>query len=354
MRGKSGNQIEAMRKNPRRNPVGQLNPVSMMDVARLAGVSGMTVSRVMRAEKSVLPATAELVNAAIAKLGYIPNVAAATLAHNRSRAIGVVVPTLAGAIFADAVQGLTDVLGAAGYTVILGCDNYDAETHHSMVNSLVGRRVEGLVLHSSDQLPKTRQLLERGHFPVLQIWELARQPFDITVGVNQREAGYALTQHLIGPGCRDVAFVQERVHAYQLMFDRRTGYLAAIAEAGLQPRIELIDYVADMDGGVRLVRELAQAGRMPDGLFLHNDFSSAGALFEAQRLGLAVGTALRLATFSYTSLPALTNPGISSLSVDCREMGRISARALLTRLSGAKLPKPSVDLGFEIIRRGTS
>ena len=82
-----------MRKNPRRHPASQLYPVSMMDVARMAGVSGMTVSRVMRSEKSVLPATAALVHAAIAKLGYIPNVAAATLAHNRSRAIGVVVPT---------------------------------------------------------------------------------------------------------------------------------------------------------------------------------------------------------------------------------------------------------------------
>ena len=328
-------------------------PVSMMDVAALAGVSGMTVSRVMRQEKSVLPKTAAAVHEAIAKLGYVPNLAAATLAHNRSRAVGVIVPTLAGAIFADAIQGLSDVLGEAGYTVILGCDNYEPPLHHNLVNSLVGRRVEALVVHSSDQLPETRQVLQRTPIPVLQIWELAKVPFDLTVGINQRDAGYQLTRHLISSGSRNIAFLKEDSHIYQRMLDRRDGYLAAMAEAGLPARMEVLGYTADMEGGARLVRELAQAGRMPDGMFLHNDFSAAGAMFEAQRRGIAIGSALRLATISYTSLVTNTNPGITSLSVDCREMGRASARALLSRLAG-ETPGRVVDFGFEIVRRGTS
>lgn len=329
-------------------------PVSMTDVARLAGVSGMTVSRVMRREDSVLPATAAAVRAAIAELGYVPNLAAATLAHNRSRAIGVVVPTLAGAIFADAVQGLTEVLGQAGYTVILGCDNYIPALHHNVVASLLGRRVEALVLHSSDQLPPTADLLRNSQVPVLQFWELAQNPFDLTVGINQRLAGYHLTRHLIGRGARRIAFVVESQHSYRRMLDRLEGYGAAIGEAGLETLVTTIPYAADIEGGARLVAEFQETRTMPDALLLHNDFSAAGALFEAQRQGLDIGQELRIATISYTSLTALTNPGITSLSVDCRTMGRRSASALLARLAGEEMPEKSVDLGFSIIQRGTS
>ena len=329
-------------------------PVSMTDVARLAGVSGMSVSRVMRREKSVLPATAAAVHAAIAQLGYVPNLAAATLAHNRSRAIGVVVPTLAGAIFADAVQGLTEVLGQAGYTVILGCDNYVPALHHSVVNSLLGRRVEALVLHSSDQLPSTADLLRNSQVPVLQFWELAQNPFDLTVGINQRLAGYHLTRHLIGRGARSIAFVVESQHNYRRMLDRMAGYRADLHEAGLEALVTTIAFAADMEGGARLVAEFAKTRTLPEAVLLHNDFSAAGALFEAQRQGLAIGRELRIATISYTSLAAQTNPGITSLSVDGQEMGRRSATALLARLAGEELTEKSVDLGFSIIQRGTS
>ena len=118
----------------------------MEEVARLAGVSAITVSRALNKPDKVAEGTREAIWRAIEATGYIPNQLAGSLASNRSRTIGVIVPTIVNSIFADKVQGMTDVLGKAGYQLLLANSGYSLDLEADLVAAFLAQRPSGLVL----------------------------------------------------------------------------------------------------------------------------------------------------------------------------------------------------------------
>src|ERR1700682_6556345 len=176
-------------------------------VARLAGVSSITVSRVVRLPGLVAPETRGRVEAAMRELGYVPNQLAVGLARARTRSIGVLVPTIANSIFADTVQGLSDELEPLGYAVILAQSRYDAAREDHMLSALLSRRPEAIIMVGSPATDDGARLLRRAGIPIVETWDLPAAPIDAVAGFDNYAAGVAVARHLIAQGRASLAFI---------------------------------------------------------------------------------------------------------------------------------------------------
>src|ERR1700688_1776636 len=177
-------------------------------VAKLAGVSSITVSRVVRLPGLVAPETRGRVEAAMRELGYVPNQLAGALASGaRTRSVGVLVPTIANSIFADTVQGLSDELEPLGYAVILAQSRYDSAREDHMLSALLSRRPEAIIMVGSPATGDGARLLRRAGIPVAETWELPVEPIDSVPGLDNYEAGVAVARHFAAQGRKALAFI---------------------------------------------------------------------------------------------------------------------------------------------------
>src|SRR5258708_24053238 len=176
-------------------------------VAKLAGVSSITVSRVVRLPDLVAPETRGRVEAAMRELGYVPNQLAVGLARARTRSIGVLVPTIANSIFAHTVQGLSHELEPLGYAVILAQSRYDAAREDHMLSALLSRRPEAIIMVGSPATEDGARLLRRSGIRVAETWDLPAAPIDAVAGFNNYEAGVTVAQHLVEQGRNSLAFI---------------------------------------------------------------------------------------------------------------------------------------------------
>src|SRR5258707_8975054 len=175
-------------------------------VARLAGVSAITVSRVVRLPGLVAPETRSRVEQAMRELGYVPNLVAGALASARTNAIGVLVPTIANSIFADTVQGLSDELEPLGYAVILAQSRYDAVRENHVLAALLSRRPEAIIMVGSPATEEGDRLLRRARIPIVETWDLPAAPIDAVAGFDNYEAGVAVARYLVRQGRQSFAF----------------------------------------------------------------------------------------------------------------------------------------------------
>src|SRR5437763_13964591 len=176
-------------------------------VADLAGVSAITVSRVVRLPSLVAPETRSRVEAAMRELGYVPNQVAGALASSRTNSVGVLVPTIANSIFADTVQGLSDHLEPLGYAVILAQSRYDAAREDHMLSALLSRRPEAIIMVGSPATEDGARLLRRARIPIVETWELPASPIDSVAGFDNSHAGVAVARHLVAQGHGRLAFI---------------------------------------------------------------------------------------------------------------------------------------------------
>lgn len=321
----------------------------MSDVAAAAGVSLVTVSRAINEPDKVSPATLASVREAVARLGYVPNLMAGSLASNRSRIVAAIVPTISNSVFSETVEGLAQVLNAGGYQLLLGQASYRPQDEQQLVETFLGRRVDGLVITGEPTAPKLAQRLRRTGIPVVQTWDLPTRPIDMVAGFSNKAAGKAAALHLIARGRKNLGFIgasEKRAQA------RLAGFEEAIAEAGLAPaEREMLPPPVTIDQvGAHLAAMAARSPRL-DAVFCNNDQLAAGVLFECRRRGWDVPG--RLAVIGFGDLPIATaaSPSLTTVRIDRSGMGRRAGELLLNRFEGKETMPPITDLGFEIVER---
>ena len=160
--------------------------------ATAADVAPMTVSRVLNTPERVSAATAQRVRAAIERLGYVPNLIAGGLSSRRTRMVAAIVPTMAHPMFVELVQNFTDVLRARGYEVMLSLSGYGAASEAALVRAVLARRPDALLLTGAKHDAPTRQMLADAAIPVVEIFDVARRPIDMLVGVDHAAVGAAV------------------------------------------------------------------------------------------------------------------------------------------------------------------
>ncbi|MBB3443566.1 LacI family DNA-binding transcriptional regulator [Rhizobium sp. BK379] len=326
--------------------------VTLDDVATLAGVSPITVSRVLRKPDAVSEALRQRVTAAVQELGYVPNIAASRLASSRTHAIGVIVPTLYNVIFAEYLFALHDVLVAAGFQVIVVNSRYSEQEEENAIKVLLGQRVEAIIIAGTHHTPLARQLLTRAHLPVVETFELSPDPIDLNIGMLQDRAGQAATQHLIDQGFDRVAFLAGNLdHRAQSRFD---GYRLAMQEAGLQ-KLEIITQWqrhSSVALGSDLLALMHERGDRPEAIFCIDDNLALGAMQECRKRGIRVPDDIAIIGFHDLEFSACASPSLSSIMTRRFETGKLAAEKVLSALnSTSRQPPYQIDLGFEVIAR---
>lgn len=324
----------------------------MEDVARLAGVSLITVSRVINTPDKVAPATRSAVEAAIRKTGYMPNLTAGSLASNRSRIIAAIVPTIDNSIFAETIRGLSDTLASDGYQLLLGQTGYSPTAEDALVAAFLGRRADGLVLTGAVHSRLTIKRLKAAGIPVVETWDLPAAPLDMVAGFDNVEAGRAMAHHLLALGYRRFGLAggdDDRTHA------RRDGFEAALkGTSGASLVTSLFTLGRSYSGGREALTQLLDLDAGLDAVFFSNDALAVGALMECHRRGLRVPEDIAIAGFADLDIAAEVEPALTTVKVRSRHIGEAAARMLLSRLRGEKVSEPVLDVGFSVVQRAST
>lgn len=325
--------------------------VRMSDVARLAQVSPITVSRCLQAPGRVAPETRDRIRAAMESLGYVPNLVAGTLASNRSRMVAALVPTLAQANHAATIDALTTRLNQAGLQVLLGSTGYSDIAELDLVRTFLGYRPQAMVLTGVTHSPEAARLLQGVGIPIVETLETGTTPLDMAVGFQNAAAGATVARHLMARGCRQPAVLTHGAASDTRAADRHRGFVAQVrACGGVEPLSVPVD-PADLAGGAAgLERLLIQASGV-DAVFCVSDTLALGALMACRRLGVAVPERLALIGFGDSEPGALVQPALSTVHVPKAEIGDMAAAMILARLSGQESASRVVDLGFRLVVR---
>ncbi|MFJ3486758.1 LacI family DNA-binding transcriptional regulator [Pseudomonas sp. NPDC090202] len=327
----------------------------MADVARLAGVSKMTVSRVL-AGRDVSPLTTQRVQAAIDSLGYLPDASAGTLSSGRSEFVVALVPSLVSSNFADTVRGLNDVVRERGLCLLLGDTDYHLDQEALLVRTLLRHRPLGVMLTGSAHLDTTRQMLRQAQVPVVETWDVPDDPLDQSVGFSNAEAAASMVRHLHAKGYRRIAFIGGASPLDHRGQQRQQGYLLALTALGLAPRlIEHGDSPITMSHGGESVGLLLEQWPDTDAVICVSDLSAFGAIMECHRRGLKVPQDIAVAGFGDFEVSRYCTPTITTIAVDPYQIGRRAGELLLAadkaRRDGQPRPAEVVVTGYEIVSR---
>nr|WP_245404760.1 LacI family DNA-binding transcriptional regulator [Ancylobacter gelatini] len=322
----------------------------MSDVAREAGVGESTASRVLRRQGSSSPETREKVLGAAARLGYVPNRLAGTLASTGSNLIGIIVPSLANIVFPDLLRGAGAVLGAAGFRSVIGVTDYEPDSEEHLVESLLSWRPAGLMVAGLEHTARTRLLLAAAGIRIVEMLDTDGEGIDTVVGFSNREAGRVSARHLIARGYRRIAYIGHDLGRDRRAAKRREGFLAALAEAGLSLAAEdVVRTHSSVGAGREALDRLLARHPAVDAVYFSNDDMAIGGYFHCLARGIAVPTRLALFGFNGLDVARHAPQPLSTLLTPRVAIGATSARLLL-----ADDPPGVTTLDFELIEGATS
>lgn len=327
--------------------------VRIEDVARRAGVAPITVSRALRTPDKVSQEARQRIAQAIAAVGYVPNLVAGSLASNRTNLVAALVPNIGNPLFAMTLRGLSDVLKRGGLQLMIASTNHSREEEEALVRTFLGQRPCGLVLHETIHSPEARQLLLAADIPIVETGDLIDDPMDVVVSFSNFEAIRETTIHLGQRGCRRIALVTSALSARSN--ERRRGYEAGLAALGLPVATDLVvEAVSGVVGGIRAIGALMDRTPAVDAVLFTGNATAVGGVLECQRRGWAIPGRIAVATFDDTELTQNMNPPLTAVRIPRYQVGETAGQALLDRIQGRAQDLRHVDLGFELVVRGSS
>lgn len=326
--------------------------VTLVDVALAAGVSAITVSRVINQPDKVSESLRQQVQKAVDSLGYIPNQHASSLASAKSKVIGVAIPSLSNIVFTDVLRGIYDVMGAAGYKVLLVDTHYSPLEEEKMIRTLLSQAPEGMIITGGDQTKACQNMLQKSRVPIVQIMEMLEQPLDMNIGFSHFQAGYDVVTHLLQQGCSRIGFIGARMDPR--VQQRMQGYKSALDDAGKLWKNFIVttpEPSSIMVGGELFKSLMANTNGVLDAVFCANDDLALGALFESQRMNISVPRDMAICGFNDTEAATYVNPSLTSVYVGRYEMGVKAAEMLVETLNGKTPINKIVDMGYDIKKR---
>jgi LacI family transcriptional regulator len=328
--------------------------VTISDVARRAGVSSMTVSRVINDSARVRPETRVRVEHAISELGYVPSRLARGLSAQRTGTLAVIVPDVANPFFTLIVRGAEDVARRAGFGVILCDTRSDVTIERDVIEEMIAHRVEGIVIapvsdRSRDHL---RRLFKFGIPFVLVDRSVAGIKADTVLG-DSADGARRLVAHLISLGHRRIGLIVESGDVSTAR-DRRAGYDAALEAAGipLDPAL-VVETTVDALGGSEGMRALLALEERPTAVFTVNNLVAVGAIESVRAAGLQVPDDVALVCFDDIEYASRLYPFLTAMEQPAETFGTLSTQLLLERIDrrGPERPRVVVLAANFVVRR---
>jgi LacI family transcriptional regulator len=312
-----------------------LNNVTIRDVARVSGVSPMTVSRVINHDGRVRPETRRRVEAAIAELGYVPSRLARGLSGRKTGTVALIVPDVANPFFTLVVRGAEDVARRAGFRIILCDTRADLALERDVIEEMIAHRVEGIAIApvSDGSRPHLRRLTRFGVPFVLLDRTVNGVDADVVIGDSVGGA-QRLVEHLIGLGHRRIGMIVE-ADDVSTARDRRRGYEQALEHAGLplDPALIALSTV-DPEGGFAGMEELLSSEPRPTAVFTVNNLVALGAIEAVRAQGLEVPDDVALVCFDDIEHASRLYPFLTVMVQPAETFGTLGTQLLLERIHG--------------------
>ena len=332
-----------------------LRKPTLSEVAALAGVSEITVSRALRGSSMVTADTIRKVQVAAESLGYLRNRLAGALAGGPSNQVGVILPSLSNIVFPDVLKGLEDRLEHAGFHPVLGISNYDPEKEEHLIRNLLSWRPAGLVIAATSMTATSRGLLAASGLPVVEIMDIDTPPIDMAVGMSHRAAGLDMARHLIGRGYRHLAYVGHDIGRDNRAMARLQGFRSGLQEAGLALEGQVVlTEPSSVALGRRGLAQLLQANpKQVDLVYFSNDDMAVGGVFHCMTEGISIPGQLAIAGFNGLDLGQSLPRRLTTTASHRSRIGEMAARVILERLNGQETVHLT-DVGFTLIAGETA
>jgi LacI family transcriptional regulator len=323
-------------------------------VARVAGVSPATVSRVLNHPEIVRPDLQAKVRRAVTELGYAPDAVARALSLGRSSTIGAVVPTLAIAIFADGTAALQRRLREHGYTLLIASSEYDPAREIEEVRVLLERGVDGLVLVGDSGGGGAVAMAQQYGVPVITTY-VSHSLFDVpAIGIDNADAMYHMVEHLLALGHTEFGIITDAAARNDRTEARRQGIVAALEKAAIRLDPRRIAHVSySVTSGREALRRLITSEPDITAVICTSDALAIGALAECQRLGLVVPRDLSITGYDDIDIALHTTPPLTTVNVPANVIGRLAADHLVGAINGW-IPPASTKLPTQITIRGST
>lgn len=307
---------------------------TMHDVARLAGVTTMTVSRALRPNTSVSSNTRKTIQTAADELGYVLDGTASVFSSGKSGFIAVIIPTISNANFADTLRGLNEGFKDRRLQILLGATGYSLSEEERIVQQFLQRRPEAIVLTGGSHTERCRKLVTNSGIPVIEMWDLPKQPIGKVVGFSNKQAAKLMVKHLYKGGYRRIGFIGGETSEDMRALDRRIGFIEALKELGLCPDrlIATGKPPIAMGQGKKSITKILQKWPDTDAVMCVSDPLAFAAMAECQRRGMSVPDDIAICGFGAYDISENAFPSISTVDVRSEEIGRLVARKILQML----------------------
>lgn len=333
---------------------GRSERTTLMDVAARAGVSAITVSRVLREPEKVSPNLRQRILDLIEDMGYVPDQAARALASRHNSTFGVLVPSLTNRAFLSFMQGVEERVRDSTFRIQYANTHNSVEEEKRQVRLLMSQNTAGIVLGGLEGLDEISDLIRHANCTVIQVVDVSIETAGAAIAVDHAAAAEAATRHLLACGYRTIALLggtpDERGRR------RMEGYTRVLSEAGLYDP-DLIHHenaATTTQMGCRLLRRALKVRPGIDAAFCQNDDLALGVLFEAQRLGKSVPDEFGICGYNDLDFAAVMNPPLTTVRTPLFEMGYRAGDILIRSAEGNAIERKTIKLSFELIQRRTT
>lgn len=318
-------------------------PVRMKDIAKDLGVSVVTVSKVLRNHSDISEETRQRVLKRMKELNYQPNFAARALVTGRSYTVGLIVPDLVHPFFAQLAKGLSSVLRARGYSLILASSEEDPDLEKEEIGRLLARSLDAIILASTQSSQEGLRRIHEEKTPCI----LIDRKFDgfpaSFVGIDDVKVGEMATEHLISIGCRRIAHI--RGPEVSTALGRMEGYRRALERHGLAPLPGHIPTVTAGDDnsearGRSAMKQLLETDPLPDGVFCYNDPAAVGAMNAILDAGLRIPEDIALIGCGNVHYDASLRVPLSSIDQQSAAIGEQAAKLALRLIESKRALRP--------------
>ncbi|HOA40654.1 MAG TPA: LacI family DNA-binding transcriptional regulator [Halanaerobiales bacterium] len=327
--------------------------VTIKDIAREAGVSVTTVSRVLNNKVDVSPKTRQKVLDIINKLNYNPNSIARGLVMNKTYTIGLIVPDISNSFFAEIAKAIEEEIRSYGYSIIFCNTGNDKKRERESINLLKSKQVDGLIGAFSNASKEEIIALNKSGFPVVQIDRLVEDSQVPSVVVDNTVSGYLATEYLIKKGHKRIAHISGSLDT-NTGIRRAAGYKKAMLENGLVVEEDLIiegDF--SQESGYQAMMQIMEENKDLTAVFAGNDMMALGAYRAIYDLGLKIPEDISIIGHDDFTLASLVRPALTTMQQPIYEIGELAARVLIDMLKGRKNKEPLIVVNTRLVERSS-
>lgn len=325
---------------------------SIKDVAKEAGVSIATVSRVLNDIDVVNEDTKKKVLDAIKKLGYRPNIVARSLKTQRTSTIGILIPDIASQFYPDIVRGAEDVTNIYDYNIILCNSDFDVEKEKEYLRVLKEKMVDGVIYISSSLNEEILDLINELDLKTILVETKDKDGKLPSVTIDNIKASYEGTKYLINSGLKNLAFIGANEENMNAWGERYTGFVNALKDSGLEADEDLCYFKnLTVKTGYQAIQRFTENNKSFDGIVCASDEIAMGAINALREKGIKVPEDVSVIGFDNNVMGSIFYPKLTTISQPSYDMGSVAVRMLIKILNKKELDNPNYVLNYELIKR---